>query len=110
MLNNILCSYRLPHIIYLVNMMDCVVTHDEADVTLWSYMLKAVAERAQTIRILSDATDVFVLLVYWTSRMRVFAKIQMEKWNGDGLDINKTIHRLGPRKCSQLLGIHAMPG
>ena len=75
-------------------MLDCVVTHDEADVTLCSYMLKAVAVGAQTIRILSDGTDVFVLLEYWTSRMRVVAKIQLEKWNGDILDINETVQRL----------------
>ncbi|KAK2173293.1 hypothetical protein NP493_885g01021 [Ridgeia piscesae] len=55
-------------------MLDCVVTHDEADITLRSYKLKAVAEGAQTIRILSDDTDVFVLLVYWTSRMRVLGQ------------------------------------
>ena len=110
LLNNILCSYPLPHNIQLVNMLDCVVTRDEADVTLCSYMLKAVAEDAQTIRILSDDTDVFVLLVYSTSRMRVVAKIQMEKWNGDVLDINETVQRLGPRKCSQRLGIHALSG
>ena len=110
LLNNFLCSYPLPHNIQLVNMLDCVVTHDEADVTLCSYMLKPVAEGAQTIRILSDDTDVFVLLVYWTSRMQVVAKIQMEKWNGDVLDINETVQRLGPRKCSQRLGIHALSG
>ena len=110
LLNNILCSYPLPHNIQLVNMLDCVVTHDEADVTLCSYMLKAVAEGAQTIRILSDDTDVFVLLVYWTSMMRVVAKIQMEKWNGDVLDINETVQRLVTRKCSQLIGIHAQSG
>ena len=98
LLNNILCSYPLPHNIQLVNMLDCVVTHDEADVTLCSYMLKAVAEGAQTIRILNGDTDVFVLLVYWTLRMRVVAKIQMEKWNGDVLDINETVQRLGSRK------------
>ncbi|XP_014675019.1 PREDICTED: zinc finger protein 431-like [Priapulus caudatus] len=38
------------------------------------------------------------------------AKIQMEKWNGDVLDINKTVERLCPRKCSQLLGVHALSG
>ena len=57
-----------------------------------------------------DDIDVFVLLVYWTSRMRVVAKIQMEKWNGDVLDINETVQRLGPKKCSQLLCIHALSG
>ena len=83
-----------------VNMLDCVDTHDEADVTLCSYMLKAVTEGAQTIRIISDDTDVFVLLVYWTSKMRVVAKIKMEQSNGDVLDINETVQRLDPRKYS----------
>ncbi|KAK2170484.1 hypothetical protein NP493_1151g00102 [Ridgeia piscesae] len=91
-------------------MLDYVATHDEADVILCSYMLKAVAVGAQTIRILSDDTDVFVLLEYWTSKMRVVAKIQMEKWNGDMLDINETVQRLGPKKCCQLLGVHAPSG
>ena len=77
LLNNILCSYPLPHNIQLVNMLDCVVTHDETDVTLCSYMLKAVAEDAQTIRVLTGDTDVFVLLVYWTSVMRVAPRF---KW------------------------------
>ena len=36
LLNNILCSYPLPHNIQLVNMLDCVVTRDEADITLCS--------------------------------------------------------------------------
>jgi hypothetical protein len=76
------------HNIQLVNKLDCVVTHAEADVTLCSYMLKAVTDGAQTIRILSDDTDVFVLVVYWTSRMRVVAKIQIE--NGMGLSWTST--------------------
>ena len=56
LLNNILCSHPVPHNIQLVNMLECIVTHDEADVTLCSYMLKAVAEGTQTIRILNDLT------------------------------------------------------
>ena len=73
-------------------------------------MLRAAADGAQTIRILSDDTDVFIFLVYWTSRMRVVAKIQMEKWNGDVLDVNETVKQLGSRKCSQLLGVHSLSG
>ena len=41
---------------------------------------------------------------------RVVDNIQMEKWNGDVLDVNKTIEQLGVRKCSQLLGLHALLG
>ena len=73
-------------------------------------MLKVAANGAQTIHILSDDTNVFLLPVYWTSRMWVVGKIQMEKWNGNVLDINKTVERLGLRKCSQLLGVHVLSG
>ena len=58
-------------------MLDCIVTHDEVDVTLCSYMLKAVTEGAQTIRILSDDTDVFVLLVYWISNSRYPCSVRL---------------------------------
>lgn len=110
LLNNMLCNYPLPHNIKLINKVDCVVTHAEEDVTLCSYMLKTVADGVQTMRILSDDTDIFVLLVYWTSRIQITAKIQLEKLNGDVLDINETAERIGPRKCSQILGVHALSG
>ena len=74
--------------------MDCLIT------TLCSHMLHAAVDGVQTIRILSDDTDVFVLLVYWTSRMRVVDNIQMEKWNGDVMDVNKTIEQLGLRSAA----------
>ena len=109
MLNNILCGYSLPQI-QLVKKTECAVTHDEADITLCSYMLRAADESVQTIRILSDNTDVFVPLVYWTSKKQVDAQVQMEKWNGDILDINETVRQLGPRKCSQPLGTYALSG
>ena len=59
----------------LVNNLECAVTHAEADITLCSYMLNATAHGAQTIRILSDDTDVCILLMCWTSRMRLVANI-----------------------------------
>ena len=42
--------------------------------------------------------------------MRVVANTQVEKWNGDVLDVSETIEQLGPRKCSQLLGLRALSG
>ena len=64
--------------------MDCIVSHrpTEAGNTLCIHMLKAVEEDAQTIRILSNNTDVFVLLVYWASKKQITAKIQMENEMG----------------------------
>ena len=39
--------------------------HDEADVTMIAYLLQAAESGKSVIRILTDDTDVFVLLVYW---------------------------------------------
>ena len=43
---------------------DGAFNHDEADVTMISYVLQAANHCKSVIRVLSDDTDVFVLLVY----------------------------------------------
>ena len=60
---------------------------------------------------LSDDTDVFVLLVYWVYRadLELLCKVQMERWDRTVLNINATCEDLGP-KCLQLLGMHALSG
>ena len=83
--------------------------HDEADISLISYMLKAAAAGADIVRILSEDTDVFVLLVYWCKKADVSCAVQMERWNGSVLDINATVTALGD-KCKGLLGMHALSG
>ena len=55
-----------------------VFTHDEADITMISYLLMAAEFGTRVIRILSDDTDVFVLLVYWVYRYDIQATVQME--------------------------------
>ncbi|CAL8372637.1 unnamed protein product [Gadus morhua 'NCC'] len=65
---------------------DCIVKHEGADITLISYMLQAAEAGSPTIRILSDDTDVFVMLVYWAWKANVQSTVQMEKWNGTILD------------------------
>ena len=44
------------------------VSHEEADITMIPYLLMAAEYDTPVIRILSDDTDVFVLLVYWVYR------------------------------------------
>ncbi|KAJ3587369.1 hypothetical protein NHX12_010967 [Muraenolepis orangiensis] len=79
----LLCTYDLTaDKILLVNHMDRIVKHEEADVTLISNMLEAARAGAPTIRILSDDTVVFVLLVYWAWKANVESAVQMEKWDG----------------------------
>ncbi|KAJ3588278.1 hypothetical protein NHX12_011871 [Muraenolepis orangiensis] len=100
-LSRLLCTYELTAAkIMLVNHMDCIVNHEEADVTLISYMLEAARAGAPTIRI---------LLVYWAWKANVESAVQMEKWDGTILDINASVMALGD-KCQGLLGMHALSG
>ena len=80
--------------------------HDEADVTMVVYLFQAAEGGKSVIRILTDDTDVFVLLVYWVWKMQLHSAVQMERWNGVVIDINATLGS----KCLQLPGMHAISG
>ena len=108
-LSQLLCTHDIGSNIEFVSRTDSIVRHDEADISLISYMLKAAAAGADIVRILSDDTDVFVLLVYWCKKADVSCAVQMERWNGSVLDINATVTALGD-KCRGLLGMHALSG
>ena len=69
---------------------DSAFDHDEADITIISYVIEAAKCGKDVIRILSDYTDVFVLLVYCVYREEMTSKVQMERWYGTVLDINAT--------------------
>ena len=56
--------------------------HDNAGVTMIAYILQAAESGKSLMRILSDDTDVFVLLVYWVWKMQLHSAVQMERWNG----------------------------
>ena len=86
---------------------DSAFDHDEADITMILYVIEAAKCGKDVIRVLSDDSDVFVLLVYWVYREEMTSKVQMERWDGTVLDINATCADLGPQ-CLQLLGMHAI--
>ena len=69
----------------------------------------AASDGRETIRILSDDIDVFVLLVYWCWKKQLRCSFQMEKWDGSVLDINATVQVLG-QKCEGILAVHALTG
>ena len=85
--------------------------HEEADVTIIRYVLKAVGEGKNVVRVFCDDTDVFVLLVFWMWRNQLVdtCQMQIERWDGTVPDINQTCIKLGS-KCLQLLGMHALTG
>ena len=72
--------------------------HEEADVTMIAYILQAAESGKSVIRILTDDTDVFVLLVYWVWKIQLHSAVQMERWNGVVIDINAKCLLLGS-KC-----------
>ena len=82
---------------------------DKAGVTMIAYLLQAAESGKSLIRILTDDTDVFVLLVNWVWKMQLHSAVQMEHWNGVVIDINATCLLLGS-KCLQLPGMHVISG
>ena len=54
-------------------------------------------------------TQVCVLLVYWVWKLDSEVTVQMQKWNGEVIDINATVSSLGT-KCKNILGVHALSG
>ena len=64
--------------------------HEEADVTMIAHLLQAAESGQSVIRILTDDTDVFVLLVYCVWKMQLHYAVKMERWNGVVIYINAT--------------------
>ena len=65
-------------------------SHDEADITIISYLLEAVKNGKNIVRVISDDTDVCVLLVYWVWRLQMTAHVQLYRWCGAILNINES--------------------
>ena len=108
-LGRLLCTFDLGPKMYMIGRADSLVTHDEADVTLISYMLRSLAAWAKVICLLCDDSDVFTLAVYWMWKKHVQCHVQVEKWDGTVLDVNATVAVLGA-KCKDLLGMYALSG
>ena len=63
-----LSTYNFGERVTVESQSDGVFSHEEADITMISYLLMATEYDTPVIRILLDDTDVFVLLVYWVYR------------------------------------------
>ena len=105
----LVCTFDLGENTHMAGKADSIVKHDEVDITLVSYALDAAKKGSQNIRILCDDTDVFVLLVYWTWKANIQAKVQMQMWDGSILDINAVVGKLGD-KYKGILVMHCLSG
>ncbi|KAK3098071.1 hypothetical protein FSP39_015885 [Pinctada imbricata] len=108
-LGSVLCTFDFGDGVTTDSSDDYVFGHDEADITMVSYVLDAANKGHKVVRVLSNDTDVFVLLVYWVHLSQLTCKVQMERWDGTIFDIGATCKSLGS-KCLQLLGMHALSG
>ena len=61
--SRLLCTFNLGCGVTVDSIDDGVFGHDEADITIISYMLQAADDGCHVVRVLSDDTDIFVLLV-----------------------------------------------
>ena len=69
----------------------------------------AVRDGKKVIRILSNDTDVFVILIFWVRKLSIKALVHMEKWDRTVLHINNIVAALGDTSL-QFLGMHAVTG
>ena len=66
LLSQLLCICNDSHLANnteFVSQADSIAQHEEADISIITYMLHAASTGAQTVGILSDETDIFVLLL-----------------------------------------------
>ena len=100
-LSHVMSTYSFGGNVTVESHSDGIFKHDEADITMISHFLLAADSGTKCIRILSDDTDVFVLLIYWVYRHSINATVQMERWDGSVWDINATCAQLNsaPSAC-----------
>ncbi len=101
-LARILGTFNLGENVKMETPDDGLFDHDKADVTIVSCMLECTKSNQGVVQVLSDDTDVFILLVYWVYRANVQCRVQMERWDGMILDVNATCSTHGPNVCSSL--------
>ena len=109
LLSKVLSAYSFGEEVTVESAIDRLFNHNKADITMISYLLMTAQCDTQVIRILSDDTDMFELLVYWVYQNKIQATVQMERWDGAIWDINATCAQLGT-KCLQILGMHYLTG
>ena len=90
---------------------DLYTSHEEADVIIPQQTMFAVDCGAKCVRVICDDTDVFIILVHFTSLFKPCAKIQMEGTKAERaiIDISKTAEK-HKDIASSLLAVHSLSG
>ena len=73
LLLRILCTCTLAPNMLMVGEDEGLLNHEEADVLMVSFMTDAVRDGKKVTRILSDDTDVIVILMFWVRKLSIKA-------------------------------------
>ena len=97
LLSRLLCTCTQVPNILMVGEDEGLFNHEQADVLMVSFIIDGVRDGKKVIRILSDDTDVFAILIFWERKLSIKVLVQMEKWDGSGtvLHINNIVAALG---------------
>ena len=76
----VLSIFNLGNNVTMVGREESMYSHDEADLTIISYFLEAVKNGTNIVRVISDETDVFILLIYWVWRLQMTSRVQLDRW------------------------------
>ena len=59
----------------MVGREESIYSHDEADITIISYLLESVKNGKNIVRVISDDTEFFILLILWVWRLLTALKV-----------------------------------
>ena len=95
----------------LIQRIDLKTTHEAADVIMIQQCFAVVEEGAICVKVISDDTDVFILLVHFTNALDVSSTILMEVTSGKrtGININETVEKHA-HIVPFILPVHALSG
>lgn len=95
----------------ITNEIDMRTSHEEADINIVQLCFNATASGCSSVKVLSDDTDVFVLLAYFYHKLKCSSLVYMEATHGNRsvIDIKQTIIKW-PDVISVLPAVHAITG
>ena len=67
---------------------DLRTTQEEADVTMVYQVLKIAQSSAQSFKVISDETDVFVLLMHFCSEQKLCCRLIMEATSSERFSVD----------------------
>ena len=104
-----LCSTQhAAPLLHLVGEQQNQFKHEEADVSIISFLLK-LNEQHSHIQVTADDTDIFLLLVFYICKCKIISLVTMRKHDGRIININETVAKLG-NKSKDILSLHALTG